>query len=625
MSSMKLPIKPRTHRLTTGAMTLAALATVIATACTPLQAATSARPAAAQTTVTATTAVTQPAPAAVAAAPASSVPAGTAAQSAALTVDPAAAPATTIRLGDAIAVEGVGATVNGNTVTISAGGIYRLSGTLADGQVVVAAKSSETVQLTLDGVDLASSTNAPIYVKSAKSASIALADGSQNRLVDGVSRPPSAEEPNAALYSEVDLTIGGSGALTVDGRFNDGIASKDDLTVENGSITVTSVADGVRGRDRLDIAGGTIAVTAGKDGLKSSNDEDPERGVVSIAGGLVQVTAGGDGIQAETDVAISGGTLAITSGGGSSVTPSADVSAKGIKASVDVTITGGTITVDSADDAVHSNGSLAVRGGTLTLASADDGMHADATLEIAGGDVTITRSYEGIESARIAISDGTVRVSSRDDGLNVAGGADSSAVNGRPGQNSFSASTNNLLSISGGYVVVDSIGDGLDANGAIEMSGGTVVVHGPAERMNGAIDYDRGFTITGGTLIAAGSAGMAQAPGTTSTQPSVLVTLPAAQPAGAVFQLGTASGEALVTFAPNRAYQFIVVSSAELEQGMDYVVQAGGSATGAATDGLYADGAYSGGAQAASFTVAGAVTQAGTAPMGPGGRGAPRR
>ena len=370
---------------------------------------------------------------------------------------------------------------------------------------------------------------------------------------------------------------------------------------------------------------GSVAVNAGKDGLKSSNDEDPEKGVVAISAGTIQVTALEDGIQAETDVAISGGTIAISAGGGSTASLAADVSAKGIKGTVDVRIDGGTITVDAADDAIHSNGSLAVRGGTLLLNTGDDGMHADATLDVSGGDVTIASSYEGIESANIAIADGIVRVTSSDDALNGAGGSDGATVPGRPGQNGAGTGTDYRLTISGGYLVVDSGGDGLDANGTIEMTGGTAIVNGPTQNGNGAIDYDRGFTITGGTLIAAGSAGMAQAPGSTSSQPSVLVGFPTAQAAGTIVHIGTASGEELLTFAPTKAYQSLVVSSPELEQGTGYVVHTGGSSTGTAADGVYSGGAYTGGAELVSFTVAGPVTTAGSVPTGPGRSGGPRR
>jgi hypothetical protein len=462
--------------------------------------------------------------------------------------------------------------------------------------------------------------------RSAAAKSRSARSGSQNYLADAarVAGAAGPDEPNAALYSEVDLAIAGNGALVVDGRYDDGIASKDDLAIAAGAIAVTSVGDGIRGRDSLSVDGGTIAVIAGKDGLKSSNGEDPDKGVVTINAGTIQVTAREDGIQAETDVAIHGGTIAISACGGSTVTPSEDVSAKGIKGAVDVTIDGGTIAIDASDDAIHSNGSLAVRSGTLVLATGDDGMHADATLDVAGGEIPIARSYEGIESASIAIADGIVRVTSRDDALNGAGGSGGATVPGRPGQNGAGAA-NYRLTISGGYLVVDSGGDGLDSNETIEMTDGVAIVNGPTQNGNGAIDYDRGFTITGGTLIAAGSAGMAQAPGAASTQPSVQVFFPSAQPAGTMLHIGMTRGDEVLTFVPTKSYQSLVVSAPELEHGTSYVVQTGGTSTGTATDGVYSGGTYTAGTEIASFTVAGAVTTAGTAPAGPGRFGGPRR
>ena len=190
------------------------------------------------------------------------------------------------------------------------------------------------------------------------------------------------------------------------------------------------------------------------------------------------------------------------------------------------------------------------------------------------------------------------------------------------------ASSNTLLTISGGSVVVESETDGIDANGSINMTGGTVIVHGPTANHDGAIDYDGTFNLTGGTLIAAGSAGMAQVPSTSSTQPSVLITFPAALPAGTPVHIATTNGQDLLTFAPNKTFQTLVVSLPQLENGASYVVQTGGTMTGTATDGLYTAGTYTDGTQATTFTVAGIVTNAGATNVGRGpgmGRGGPPR
>src|SRR5690606_36740362 len=125
---------------------------------------------------------------------------------------------------------------------------------------------------------------------------------------------------------------------------------------------------------------------------------------------------------------------------------------------------------------------------------------------------------------------------------------------------------------------------------SIEMTGGVVIVNGPTANNNGALDYDGTFSITGGTLIAVGSAGMPAAPGQTSSQYSVLVAFDAVQEAGTLVHLQTSAGEDVVTFAPEKPYQSIVFSSPDLAEGAGYDVYTGGSAGGTATDGLYTSG-----------------------------------
>jgi hypothetical protein len=515
--------------------------------------------------------------------------------------------------GDSIAFEGSGATVNGSTVSITSAGEYSISGVLNDGQIIVNTEDEETVVLVLNGADITYLTSAPIYVSNAEKVVITLAEGTENRITDGSSyvfADAESDEPNAALFSKDDLTLNGSGSLTVNAHYNNGIASKDDLKITGGSITVNAANDGIKGRDSIAIKDGTIIVNAGADGLQANNDEDVEKGYIAIEGGTLNITAGLDGIQAQTRLLVSGGTLAITSGGGSLKGPSAD-SAKGLKAGVDVTITGGAVTIDSADDAIHSNGSLAMSGGDILLTSGDDGLHSDATLIIDGGDLRIAKSYEGIESAVITINDGTIHVVASDDGINAAGGMDGSSINRRPGQNPFESSGNYRLTINGGHIAVDAIGDGLDINGPIDMTGGVVLVNGPIRNDNGALDYSGAFNITGGFLVAVGSAGMAQAPSASSTQYSVMHTFPSAQAAGTMVHVEAQDGQEILTFVPTKAYQSLVFSSPELENGATYLVYTGGSASGTAADGLYSGGAYTAGAQVASYTISSMVTGAG--------------
>jgi hypothetical protein len=540
--------------------------------------------------------------------------------------------------GNSITFDGGGATVDGATITVTSAGVYSIRGTLDDGQVIVDTEDEETVVLVLNGVDIACSTSAPIYILNAEKTVITLADGTENRVTDGdvyVFENAESDEPNAAIFSKDDLTINGNGSLMVHANCSNGIVSKDDLKITGGSITVNAVNDGIKGKDSIAVRDGVITIDAGGDGMQSYNDADVEKGYISLEGGTFAITAGLDGIQAETRLLVSGGSITIFSGGGSVNSSSGDGwgkwgaegnpdddgsgdSAKGLKAGVDVTILGGTFDIDSSDDAIHSNGSLKIGGGDLLLASGDDGIHSDSTLEISGGDLSIIKSYEGIESSTITIDDGTMRIVASDDGINAVGGNDGSAMGGRPGQNPFDFSGDHHLYVNGGYLVIDVTGDGLDINGPIDMTGGVVIVNGPTGNNNGALDYAGAFNITGGFLVAVGSSGMAQAPSASSTQYSVMHTFPLPQAAGAMVHVEAEGGEEILTFVPTKAYQSVVLSSPELENGSTYFVYSGGSSTGTVADGLYSGGTYTPGAQAAEFTISSIVTGA-----GPGGRGFP--
>jgi hypothetical protein len=89
--------------------------------------------------------------------------------------------------------------------------------------------------------------------------------------------------------------------------------------------------------------------------------------------------------------------------------------------------------------------------------------------------------------------------------------------------------------------------------------------------------------------------------------------------AGSIVHIESEAGEEILTFAPTKTYQTVVISSPELENGVTYVVYAGGQATGTVTDGLYVDGTYTAGTQVSSLTVASIVTGESTGMGGPGG------
>jgi hypothetical protein len=253
---------------------------------------------------------------------------------------------------------------------------------------------------------------------------------------------------------------------------------------------------------------------------------------------------------------------------------------------------------------------MVYNGGTATLSTGDDGLHADADLVVNGGEIDILKCYEGLETgnADMTINGGRIRLVARDDGLNIAGDGGTMPP-GPGGQGGGTSAGKYALHINGGYVVSDAQGDGFDINGSVTMTGGTLLVHGPTANNNGPLDYDGTFQLTGGFIAAAGSSGMAMAPSTSSTQPSVLMTFSTARPAGTLIHIESASGESLLSFTPRRLYQSLAFSSDKLKTGTTYNVYTGGTATGTAADGLVAAGSYAPGTLLTSFTVSGMVTR----------------
>ncbi len=490
-----------------------------------------------------------------------------------------------------IALNGSGATVSGSGaeaedggVTITAAGTYVASGKLDDGQIVVDVPDKGEVRLILNGADIHNGDSSAIYVKEAGKLILSLPEGTSNVVSDGSNYTfPDAEtdEPNAAIFSHDDMTINGDGKLIVQGSFNNGIASKDKLLITGGDIEVHAADDAIMGKDLVAVSGGHMTIDAQGHGIKSTNDKEGEQGVIAISGGTFDIASG--------------------------------------------------------EDALNSSGGITISGGELSINAGDDGLHADIAMLISGGTVDVATSNEGIEAAYMTISGGRVSVVASDDGVNVSEGsaADEGGAGGAPGGPGGvpmgGASDSNLkLTITGGYLSVDAQGDGLDSNGSIEMSGGTVIVNGPTANNNGALDYDGTFNMTGGFLVAAGSAGMAQATSEESTQGGILMTYPAAQQAGTLVHLEDDAGKTIATFAPSRTYQAIFVSSPELKKDGSYTLYSGGNSTGTATNGLYEGGEYSGGTKVVAFTMASTVTwlnesgvteaRSGFGGGGPGGR-----
>ncbi len=203
--------------------------------------------------------------------------------------------------GDSITVSGSGASVSGTTLTITAGGSYRISGTLTDGRILV--NTEEKVQILLENAHITCTTSAPLFVQNAKHVWLTRVSGTENSLTDASSYTDvnAENEPDAALFSKDGLTIHGEGSLTVTGNFNEGVSCKDELRIVGGTLTVQAVGNGVKGKDSVAVQGGSITITAGADGIKSDNT-DAGTGFVILKDAAICITAGEDGIQAESEL-----------------------------------------------------------------------------------------------------------------------------------------------------------------------------------------------------------------------------------------------------------------------------------------------------------------------------------
>lgn len=446
---------------------------------------------------------------------------------------------------DSMEVSGDGAEVDGNVISITKGGDFTVTGTLSDGMIYV--NSEEKVKLRLSGVSITNSTGPAIYFNNAKKAFITITAGTENYLSDTESNTE-----KAVLFSRGDLEIKGGGSLVVNGNHDHGIASNDDIKIEEGNIIVNAVNDGIHANNTIEILGGSI-----------------------------DVTSEGDGIQAEEDLIIADGALNIITTGeveentlyAQTTQSESSASSKGIKAETAVTVSGGKVNINSTDHAFHCSGDINITGGEMTLdSSSGKGISGHGDVTVYDGTINISQCTEGIESkAVLTVNGGNIDIISSDDGLNAGGGSsgfgggmgggrersggfggerdidasipqsipesmngmtppdrilDGNGIDGEAGTNrrdmlppDMSEDNGNMsappdmpednrnmsvppdmqsgtstdsgtheIVINGGNITIDAKGDGIDSNGNIIINGGCILVNGPVSNGDGALD-----------------------------------------------------------------------------------------------------------------------------------------
>ena len=541
-----------------------------------------------------------------------------------------------------------------STLKINEGGIYNLTGTISDGNIYIDTK--DNVKLILNGVTINSSDGPAIYIENANVVYIELASGTVNYLTD--SETYSDSNINGTLFSKDDLIIGGDGKLVIDANYEDGIVSKDNLKIISGEFEIESVDDGIRGKDSVVIMNGNFKINASGDAIKSTNDTDSNLGYILINDGTYDLETKLDGIQAETDLVINNGTFNIKTSGNDTD------SSKGLKIGSNLIINDGNFEIDSYDDSIHSNNYINIKNGSFSLSSGDDAIHADNKIVIDNGNIDVLKSYEGIEASEIIINDGDINIVASDDGINAASKSSSNDNNdfsknmpddmkdlnnkpenmenfdpkngNRPDenmenfdpQNGNKPDDNNIkpnfedidmnnnsniatITINGGNIYVSARGDGVDANGSIYMNGGKLIINGPTDNGNGALDYDKEFKITGGILVASGSSGMALNTSNSSTQNSIMINFTESINESELISIFDSNDNEIFTYSSSKKYQNIVISTPDLKKGETYTIYEGGSTNSIENNDLYETGLYTGGSKYEEFTIGNTVNSIG--------------
>lgn len=457
--------------------------------------------------------------------------------------------ATTIRFSDAaIACDDDQVSISDSTVTISSGGTYILSGSSAQAQIIIDTPDDDKVQLVLSNLTLSCETSAPIYVRNADKVFITLADGSDNSLsTTGEFVQIDDNNIDAVIFSKEDLTLNGTGSLTITSAYGHGIVSKDDLVVTGGSYTMTCARHGLSGKDSVRILDGTFDLTTTKDGIHASNDDDETLGYIYIAGGDFTICSQDDGMHADSALYIEDGTIDITE------------SYEGLEGQT-ITILDGTISIVSSDDGINaSSGSSASSGNEPQKPDGNrDTDTPPEKRELPDG---------GQPSDMAPPNDGQ-----QPSDMTPPGGF------GGNGGFDMDADESCSLTISGGDISIDAGGDGIDSNGYFYMTGGNVFVAGPESNGDSALDYGISASISGGSFLATGYSGMAQSFSDDSEQCSYMIKLDTMVDANSsTLTLTGAEGVVLLSHTTNKSYNCVIVSCPELTSGATYTLTTGSS------------------------------------------------
>ena len=468
-----------------------------------------------------------------------------------------------------------GVTQSGSVYTITKAGEYTVTGLLSEGQLIVDAGDEDEVTIVLNGTSITCSSGSPIYVKNASEVKIKSEENSFNEVIDNrteATEDSSDDAVNAAIYATCDLKLVGKGALVVTGNYNNGIQSKDNLSIKNVIVKVTAVNNAVKGNDAVDIeSGNIIAISAKGDGIKTSNssisNKGKQKGIVTITGGNIDIYAACDGIDAAYGVDISGdGNLNIytdtyseyseevtSSGSSSGTSTSRDSSANKTASANTVSYVAASDTIANAPGGFGGNkaggdrpgmpGDFNESGNSSGQSYSTKGIKAESEINISGFTINVCSTDDGIHAnsdsgvletgedgkGTIVINGGTITISSGDDGMHADKQLDvnDGYINIVTSYEGLEAMTINL---NGGKIYVYATDDGINActgdgktSPIINVTGGYIDVTTASGDTDG-IDSNGNYVQTGGMVLVKGGSSSGNVSGSIDVDGTVTIT-----------------------------------------------------------------------------------------------------
>lgn len=425
-------------------------------------------------------------------------------------------------------------TQNDSVYTITQAGEYTVTGLLSEGQIVVNADDNAEITIVLNGTSITCSNGSPIYIKNADNVKIKSEENTYNCIVDARAEADdnsdnsSSENGNAAIYAACDLKLVGKGTLSVTGNYNNGIQSKDDISIKNVTIKVNAVNNAIKGNDEVAIESGEIiAISRKGDGIKTSNSslstKGKQKGNVIISGGNIDIYAACDGIDAAYGVDVSGdGNLNIYTDTYSDYSEAVAADNSGSSA-----ISSGS-SISNPDSSASNPGSSNQNQGSSSKSSSNATMMTYTTTANTDNqnnsrmgtppDMNNTQNNGNMGNPPDMNNSSSNSGNNRDMKGNFSGG--NGAANGMPGNNSSgnsskkSYSTKGIkaeseINISGTAINISSTDDGIHANsdsgvletgedgkGIISISGGTITI----STGDDGIHADKELNITDGYI-----------------------------------------------------------------------------------------------------------------------------